>query len=283
MCDIVCSVRMSTDSEVLPTQDADAKGMKASASSVGGEKLTLEGLIEGIEKVLVQGQPTELKNRKEVKNLLERFDAGLNELDKYSFFDPNKRYTRNLVATDGKTYTLMLLCWTADKESPIHDHPNAGCWMRVIKGTLVEKQYVKEGNRLIPTTSTEAPEGSVLYIDDSMCLHKVGCLTDDGAVSLHLYSPPFKKCSIWMNEDMDANKPLQPIMTFYSEYGKIVDYSPSPTAKYTSKVDSNAEEVVAIGIGGSCTSELAGIIHDYELTTSYSDPAITTDHPCSET
>ena len=37
-------------------------------------------------------------------------------------FDASKNYTRNLIATDDETFTLMLLCWNADKESPIHDH-----------------------------------------------------------------------------------------------------------------------------------------------------------------
>lgn len=211
-----------------------------------------------------------------------RFDAGLNELDEFSFFDPNKRYTRNLVSTDGKTYTLMLLCWSPDKESPIHDHPNAGCWMRVIKGTLFEKQYAREGSRLVPTTSREAPEGTVLYIDDNINLHKVGCLTEGGAISLHLYSPPFQKCSIWMNEDMDANKPIQPVMTFYSEYGRVVDYCSSPSARCCSSISPIAEAAAYTKANAApCTSEMNQIIEEFELGTSYSDPATATRISCT--
>lgn len=44
------------------------------------------------------------------------------EWRKYAFFDGEKNYTRNLIATDDETFTLLLLCWNAGRESPIHDH-----------------------------------------------------------------------------------------------------------------------------------------------------------------
>jgi predicted metal-dependent enzyme (double-stranded beta helix superfamily) len=62
----------------------------------------------------------------------------------YAFFDPLKPYTRNLVATDNKTFTLLLLCWTPGKESPIHDHPCDGCWVQVLEGSAIESRYVKD-------------------------------------------------------------------------------------------------------------------------------------------
>lgn len=55
-------------------------------------------------------------------------------MDKYAFWDPSKLYTRNLVATDGKNYTVLLLCWNPGRESPIHDHPCEGCWVKTVSG-----------------------------------------------------------------------------------------------------------------------------------------------------
>ena len=48
------------------------------------------------------------------------------EWEPYAFWDADKLYTRNLVSTDGESYTLLLLCWNPGKESPIHDHPCDG-------------------------------------------------------------------------------------------------------------------------------------------------------------
>ncbi len=58
-----------------------------------------------------------------VGELFGRIDLGLGEWRKYAHFDPSRNYTRNLVATDDETFTLLLLCWNPGRESPIHDHP----------------------------------------------------------------------------------------------------------------------------------------------------------------
>ena len=58
-----------------------------------------------------------------VNELFSRLDLSTKELGTYCLFEPNKNYTRNLIATDNETFTLLLLCWNAEKESPIHDHP----------------------------------------------------------------------------------------------------------------------------------------------------------------
>ena len=62
---------------------------------------------------------------------------------KYAIFDDEKPYTRNLISTDGETYTLLLLCWNPQKESPIHDHPCDGCWLQVVQGGIREDRYDK--------------------------------------------------------------------------------------------------------------------------------------------
>ena len=58
-----------------------------------------------------------------VNLLFRRLDLSREEWRKYALFDPMKNYTRNLIATDDETFTLLLLCWNPSKESPIHDHP----------------------------------------------------------------------------------------------------------------------------------------------------------------
>ncbi len=57
-----------------------------------------------------------------VNHLFGRLNLHDEGLKKYALFDNMKNYTRNLIATDDETFTLLLLCWNADKESPIHDH-----------------------------------------------------------------------------------------------------------------------------------------------------------------
>ena len=66
-----------------------------------------------------------------------------------------------------------------------------------------------------------------------MGLHRVGASAScERACTLHLYAPPFDSCRVWL----DASKPdrvLNPVVTFYSEYGEIVDYTPLAAAAST--------------------------------------------------
>lgn len=66
------------------------------------------------------------------------------EWDRFAIFDLSKNYTRNLIATDGEVFTLLLLCWNPGRESPIHDHPCDGCWMRLCEGSVQECRFVQE-------------------------------------------------------------------------------------------------------------------------------------------
>ena len=140
--------------------------------------------------------------------------------ERYAHFDPLKPYTRNLVSTDGTTYTLLVLCWTG--ESPIHDHPCDGCWARVLQGSVRECRYkkVNDNDKLVCTLETVIEEGEVMFIEDSMGYHKIGC-TDPArpSVTLHLYSPPFQSCKIFLNEN---RQPSEATVCFYSINGEKV-------------------------------------------------------------
>lgn len=95
-----------------------------------------------------------------VTQLFSRLDLNEPELKEYALADPTKNYTRNLVATDSETFTLLLICWNPSKESPIHDHPCDGCWVRVRQGKIEETRYkVNEEMDSLEITSVETYEG----------------------------------------------------------------------------------------------------------------------------
>ena len=58
---------------------------------------------------------TESAARKHLQRLMERYDASKGEWKRYAFWDCKTNYTRNLIATDQKTFTLMQLCWNPSK------------------------------------------------------------------------------------------------------------------------------------------------------------------------
>lgn len=97
--------------------------------------------------------------------------------------------------------------------------------MRAIQGRIRETRYVadEKSKAMTVTEVNEAENPDVVYIDDSQGFHKVGALSPEGAVSLHLYSPPFNKCRCWVDAN-NVDKVMHPVMTYYSENGEVIDY-----------------------------------------------------------
>lgn len=82
--------------------------------------------------------------------------------------------------------------WNPGKGSPIHDHANAHCIMKVLAGELVETVYEtpdQESTRTKPLavkSESRHQTNDVTYISDDIGLHRVhNPSTDQIAVSLH--------------------------------------------------------------------------------------------------
>mmetsp|Transcript_4436 Transcript_4436/g.5668 ORF Transcript_4436/g.5668 Transcript_4436/m.5668 type:complete len:235 (-) Transcript_4436:154-858(-) len=192
------------------------------------EDLTLEEFVIALPETI---RKQEKKNERDkqhgeelISALFRRLILDKDEWERFSHFDPSRKYTRNLISTDSETYTLLLLCWNPNCSSPIHDHPCNGCWMRVCEGTVAESRFVKDDDtdKLVCSHYGLYSDGAMAYIEDSMGYHKMENPSQNvPAVTLHLYSPPFQNCKIWLNPEK-ASKPSLSTMCLYSEYGTII-------------------------------------------------------------
>jgi len=117
-------------------------------------------------------------------------------------FDP-AIYTRNLVARN-EQFEMLVLCWSAGQESPIHDHAGQHCFMSVLEGRIEELQYAVPsepgGGPLRQTSRRVFEPGEVAYIHDRIALHKVRPFGGQPAVSLHLYARPIDVCQVYDEE-----------------------------------------------------------------------------------
>lgn len=152
--------------------------------------------------------------------LLRVYDAKEKGWVPYAMADPNLAYTRNLVDegngksnlvsthSDGEAvyntrlgtrltvslFAQLVLVWTPGKGSPIHDHGNAHCIMKILHGSLTESRYE------FPDSDKQKPmelisqrthnENDVAYMADELGLHKMENRGDDYAISLHCKCSP---------------------------------------------------------------------------------------------
>ncbi len=82
-------------------------------------------------------------------------------------------------------FDLLLICWKPNQGSAFHPHPEHGCLVKILRGTLTEE--FKEDNGDIQVNEYIA--GDNVYICNDMGIHRVQNSSASPVISLHLYAP----------------------------------------------------------------------------------------------
>jgi cysteine dioxygenase len=130
----------------------------------------------------------------ELMAVLSRIDVSCADIADYLRFS-DAGYTRNLIR-GGPWYNVLALCWKNGQRSPIHNHAESTCAVRVLRGAATETvfQFAPNGH-VWATGSRHHRQGSVVGSQDSD-MHQISNLQDGGKdlVTLHIYTPPL----LWM-------------------------------------------------------------------------------------
>ncbi|PGH17338.1 cysteine dioxygenase [Helicocarpus griseus UAMH5409] len=131
----------------------------------------------------------------DIQKLMEGYTSKESEWERYALGDGSRAYTRNLVDEGNGKSNLLILVWSPGNGSAIHDHANAHCVMKILKGRLQETLYAwpeedklqkGETSPLAITRETVYGENQVTYMSDKLGLHKISNPDPDNfAVSLH--------------------------------------------------------------------------------------------------
>ncbi|CAG8979731.1 hypothetical protein HYALB_00011456 [Hymenoscyphus albidus] len=178
--------------------------------------------------------------------LLREYTSDAADWARFAHSNAEKQYTRNLVCEVPGLFNLLLLVWTPGKKSPVHDHADSHCLMKILKGNLVETRYAIPTNPglegpLHQTSCKKFNRDQVTYMSDAVSyylfpykrfLHRLMNLLHDleltnpqlglheisnpspteYAVSLHLYTPPnaaLRGCHIYDKADGEAIHVMQ--------------------------------------------------------------------------
>lgn len=177
-------------------------------------------------------------DEKDLIRLMENYTSQESQWRQYALVDPSRNYTRNLVDEGNGKSNLLVLVWNPGRSSPIHDHANAHCVMKLLKGSLQETLYemppcsadaedeVSSGTLTPPQIVKETiyMENQVTYISDKIGLHKISNPShDEFAISLHLYTPPHAANFGFNLFDEQTGKPTHIKQAgFFSDRGKLL-------------------------------------------------------------
>lgn len=163
----------------------------------------------------------------QIRAAMQQYQSDEQDWGRFALSDATKGYTRNGVVNINGNANLLILVWSPGKGSAIHDHANAHCCMKVMKGALQELLYdvpTHEGAEMVPKKVTTLERDQVGYISDTIGLHKISnALEEDFAVSLHLYTPPYAALyGCLMYESGTLRKHHVNMSKYYSWQGKRI-------------------------------------------------------------
>jgi cysteine dioxygenase len=136
-----------------------------------------------------------------LERLLSETDLTLEDVADFARFG-EKGYTRNLVR-GGDWYHLLVLCWRSAQRSPIHNHAQSTCGVRVLTGVATETKFERTPSGLLkPVLSRDLHTGHVCASQDDD-VHQISNLQGPGEdmVTLHIYSPPLLKMKTYSITD----------------------------------------------------------------------------------
>jgi len=186
---------------------------------------TLDDLVQRILNILGDKGLNELSEEEvaSLKTTMENYKSNPNDWKKYAMFDPMK-YTRNLVSNGNGKFNLIVLCWGSGHQSAIHDHAGSHCILKMLDGELKETQYYwpeTEGKSLEVKQETVMHRDETAYMHDKIGLHRVANEHHvKGAISLHLYTPPYSECKSYDERSGTARRAGN--ITFYSIDGQKI-------------------------------------------------------------
>ncbi|EPE27364.1 RmlC-like cupin [Glarea lozoyensis ATCC 20868] len=151
-------------------------------------------------------------------SLLRGYTSDRQHWSRFAHANINKQYTRNLVCEVPGLFNLLILVWTPGKKSPVHDHADSHCLMKILQGKLIESRFkipTKPGldGPLCCTSRKDFERDQVTYMSDSLGLHEISNPSStEFAVSMHLYTPPnaaIRGCHVYDMDNGEAKHVMQ--------------------------------------------------------------------------
>ena len=139
--------------------------------------------------------------REQFEPLMRRLDVTCDDLADFMIFD-EQHYRRNLVC-EGAHYHMLVLCWRSGQRSPIHNHAQSICGLKVLTGVATETIFERSPCGLMKAVvSRDCPAGSICVSEDSDT-HQVSNLQPAGVdlATLHIYAPPLTRMETYSITD----------------------------------------------------------------------------------
>lgn len=152
--------------------------------------------IESIEDLITALDQSDQSER---SGIMKRLKINQDEIENYTTWC-KEGYTRNCLARS-EEYEVILLCWDKNSETPIHGHDGQDCWVYQVQGDVEEIRYEEnDSGALEESHRMELSEGGLSYMNDEMGYHLIKNISNQRAMTLHVYAAPIDACEVFDTE-----------------------------------------------------------------------------------
>ena len=140
------------------------------------------------------------ENINNTTEIMEKYNG--NEWKDYllSIMPIDKTSYKKIAIDKNDIFEVYLIFWFYDAVSPIHDHPNEGCIMKIIEGELIEDTYQNNGDYSSTFIQRNILNKNLIANRfGNEILHQIFNKTEL-TVSLHVYFPPNFKHNIYIGK-----------------------------------------------------------------------------------
>lgn len=113
----------------------------------------------------------------------------------------NKYNYKRILIESCDILDLYIIVWKPGAKSPIHDHPERGCLMKVLHGELEEKIYFNQYRSI-----SHLKEKCIEYVEGDELLHSIENNSKYHAISLHVYCPGNYRSKIYEERRIFSKK-----------------------------------------------------------------------------
>lgn len=148
----------------------------------------------------------------ELERQLRMLDLTVEDVADYARFN-EANYRRNLVQ-GGTWYHLLVICWRSGQRSPIHNHAESTCGVKVLQGIATETKFEMSPCGLVKAVSSEDLEQGLIAATQDADMHQVSNLQAEGEdlITLHIYSPPLLRMKTFSLTDRTVGDYVPEIM-----------------------------------------------------------------------
>lgn len=150
--------------------------------------MALRNIINSLDNYIIHQNFNHILLRNFISNLLKNSNTISKDkyLQEFKYYHLENTYEKQIVHRN-EIYSMEVISWGSNSKSPIHNHAEYGCFMKVLNGSLKENLYNPE-LEFIKETRLEPQD--VSYINNDIGIHSIENRNKlDMCYSLHIYFP----------------------------------------------------------------------------------------------